>query len=150
MLHSILIAPGDLQNDQIAMTVITHAEKKGMSVLRQGATDDEFRRILAARIRDASRRFHGVASVPCTEVRALTATAPGDFRQAGDRLYCVLDSDMEGLPNHADIFATVPRSDKPNDRRAAWRKARSRLMTLMAGDISPPQVFRQGALAPPP
>ena len=33
-LYSVLIAPADLENDQIAVTMITHAEKKGMSVAK--------------------------------------------------------------------------------------------------------------------
>jgi hypothetical protein len=71
VLHSVLIAPADWENDQIALTVVTHAEKKGMSVLRDRASDHEFRETIRLRVRnDPKRHFHGVASISCGEVRA--------------------------------------------------------------------------------
>src|SRR5262249_40130868 len=67
-LHSILIAPVDFENDQIAMTVLTHATKKGMSVLRESATNEEFQKIIAARTRgDPKRHFRAVASLSCSD-----------------------------------------------------------------------------------
>jgi hypothetical protein len=139
-LRSVLIAPGDLQNDQIAITLITHAERKGVSVLRGGASDDEFRRIIQSRIRDARRqRFHGIASVPCARIRTLVAENDGVQRRAGDRLYSVLDSDMPGLPNHADVFATVPRPHERNGPKAAWRTEREKLLNLFLEHFADPQ-----------
>jgi hypothetical protein len=146
VLYSILIAPIDLKNDQIAITVITHAERKGMSVLRQSASDDEFRRILAARVKDTSRHFHGVAPVSCADIRALMARQNGEQRRAGDRLYCVLDTDMQNLPNHADIFATVPRPHPTKSAKTAWKMEREKLLTLMLKDFLPPSDFRGGTL----
>ena len=130
-LHSILIAPGDLKNDQIAITVITHAERKGMSVLRENASNEEFQMIIRTRIRDATKqRFHGVATVGCARIRQLAAKEQSEQRRRGDRLYCVLDTDMNGLPNHADVFATVPRPHTTSGHKAAWRKEREKLLAL--------------------
>jgi hypothetical protein len=148
-LFSVLVAPVDLKNDQIAITVITHAERKGMSVLRQSATDNEFRKILATRIKDAARRFHGVVPVSCADIRGLAATENGDQRRRGDRFYCVIDTDMDGLPNHADIFATVPRPHETKDAKVAWRKEREKLLALMLRDFSSPPEFRGGVLSGP-
>src|ERR1700686_2835993 len=93
-----------LNGSQIAVTVITHAEKQGMSVLREGASNQEFERTITERIRnDPKRWFHGIASLRCAAVRSLVATSDTDQRDSGDRLYCVLDADMDALPHHADI-----------------------------------------------
>jgi hypothetical protein len=146
-LYSVLIAPADLKDDQIVITVMTHAEKKGMSVLRQNASDDEFRRIITNRVKDKSKqRFHGVVAISCASVRALAATASGDQRQVGDRLYCILDTDMHHLPNHADIFATVPRPHQTKTPKAAWRSERAKLMDLLQRNFSSAQTFRGGVL----
>jgi hypothetical protein len=143
----VLIAPGDWQNDQIAITVITHAEKKGMSVLRGSASNEEFRRILQRRIRDANKQtFLGVATTSCARIRALAAKANSEQRLRGDRFYCVLDTDMEGLPNHADIFATVPHPHATHGHKTAWRREREKLLTLFLEDIADPKAFRAGAL----
>jgi hypothetical protein len=118
-----------------------------MSVLRQNATNDEFKKILRTRIKDASKQyFHGVVPVSCGDIRALAATENGDQRRRGDRFYCVLDTDMDGLPHHADVFATVPRPHESKNAKAAWRMERARLLTLMMQDFSPPHIFREGAL----
>jgi hypothetical protein len=45
-IHSILIGPVDLEGDAIALHMITLAERKGMSVLRDAASDAEFKNII--------------------------------------------------------------------------------------------------------
>jgi hypothetical protein len=146
-LYSVLIAPGDLQKDQIAITVMTHAERKGMSVMRQSAPDDEFKRLIATRIKNPQKqRFHGVVPVVCGDVRSIVAIEDGDQRLKGDRFYCVLDTDMDGLPNHADVFATLPRAHATKAPKVAWRKEREKLMGFLLRDFSSAQEFRNGAL----
>ncbi|MGH6811860.1 MAG: hypothetical protein ACREDM_05760 [Methylocella sp.] len=147
-LYSVLIAPVDLKNDQIALTVITHAEKKGMSVLRDAASKEEFEKTIAARIKNSQeRRFNGVVPLACSDVRSLIAEADANQRSKGDRLYCVLDTDMEDLPHHADVFATSPHPYDPKNSKEAWRKQRPRLMELMLRDFLSPEQFRGGAHA---
>jgi hypothetical protein len=58
----------------------------------------------------------------------------------------VLDTDMKGLPHHADVFATVPRPHESKNAKAAWRKERDKLMELMLADFSAPELFRGGVL----
>ncbi len=146
ILYSVLIAPGDLKNDQIAITLITHAERKGMSVLREAASDEEFKSIVKARIKNPDQSFHGVAHVRCGDVQSLRAKESDQQRSSGDRLYYVLDTDIDGLPNHADIFATVPRPHEKNSHKAAWRKDREKLLELMLKEFSTSDQFRNGAL----
>jgi len=144
----VLIAPVDLKHDQIALTLITHAEKKGMSVLRKAASNEEFEKTIAARIKNSQEKwFHGVVPLACTDVRSLVADGDTNQRSTGDRLYYVLDTDMEGLPHHADVFATVPHPYDPKSSKAAWRAQRERLMKLMLRDFSSPEQFRGGAHA---
>jgi hypothetical protein len=148
ILHSVLIGPSDLKDDQIAITVVTHAERKGMSVLRGAASNGEFKKIVAERTKNnPGKWFHGVASIPCADVRSLLAGHDTGQRHQGDRLYSVLDADMDGLSCHADIFATVPRPHGNRTSKEAWRAERGRLMGLMLANISSPAQFREGVLA---
>jgi hypothetical protein len=147
-LYSVLIAPADLDGEQIEITVITHAEKKGMSVLRESASNGEFEKIITDRIKGLkTRRFYGVAPIICYEVRSLLANENERHRSAGDRLYYVLDTDMIDLPHHADIFATVPHPYDEKTAKAAWRVQRARLRELMRQGFLGPDEFRGGAHA---
>jgi hypothetical protein len=80
---------------------------------------------------------------------ALTAVENGDQRRAGDRFYCILDTDMGNLPNHADVFATVPRPHATKKAKNAWKTEREKLLTLMMQDFLSPSEFRGGALGSP-
>jgi hypothetical protein len=99
----VIIAPTDFDRTALAITMITHAEKKGMSVLREAATNDEFKATISQRLKKPSQSFFGVASFSCAKVRRLIAEEWTGQRCVRDRLYYVLDTDMEGLPNHAEI-----------------------------------------------
>jgi hypothetical protein len=118
-----------------------------MSVLREIATNDEFRSVVAARIKKPNQSYYGVATIQCRDLRRLIAQNTTVQRKQGDRIYYVLDSDMAGLPHHADIFATVPRTADNLTHKAAWRTERERLLNLMVNSILTPAEFRQGATA---
>ena len=75
------------------------------------------------------------------------AAGDTDQRYTGDRLYCVLDTDLSGLPHHADIVATIPRPHDMKKPKEAWRAERGRLMALLARERSTPLQFREGALS---
>jgi hypothetical protein len=148
ILHSILIGPADLSGDAIAITLVTHAERKGMSVLPGAASDAEFETIIERRVKgDPKRWFSGVASLHSADVRSLPADADTELRSVGDRLYCVFDSDMVGLPYHADIIATMPRRHHKKKPKDAWRAERGRISALMLNQLSTPAQFRAGSLA---
>jgi hypothetical protein len=143
LLHSIIIGPGDLSlsGEQLNVTFASHVHRKGMSVLRGGATTAEFERIVSERLGGAGNKWvHGVASFACDDVRRLVATANSDQRRAGDRLFCVLDTDLPELPHHADVFAT---------KKAAgvWRAECERVLNLLMGGLTEPALFRNGLLS---
>jgi len=145
-LYSVIIYPTDVQTPgpELMYTFISHAEKNGMSVLREGASDEEFHATIELRLKGRDdRRFHGIASLLCSDVRRLLAKTRVDGQEVGDRLYCVLDTDIAGRPHHADIFATVPRK-RPN--KAVRRLQRNRLMELIRGSLERPDAFRGGRL----
>jgi hypothetical protein len=147
MLHSVVIKPVDseMKKDELWYTFITHAEEKGMSVLREAACDEEFKETIRLRLKDDVRRsFHGVVSFRCSSVRSLVARTDGPGRIAGDRLYCILDSDADGRRHHADVFATPARPGAKN--KTAWRRQRGDLMDLMRDNFQSAQEFRKGAL----
>jgi hypothetical protein len=147
-LHSVLVGPADLDGDGIALHMITHAERKGMSVLREAASNTEFETIINQRVKgDPTRWFHGIASLPSADVRSLSADADTELRFGGDRLYCVFDTDMAGLPHHADIIATMPRLRDEKKKKNAWRAERYRILDLMHRQLSTPAQFRAGSLA---
>jgi hypothetical protein len=135
-----------MRNGELWYTFITHAEQKGMSVLREGASDIEFRRAIDLRLKKNTQRFQGVVSFSCGDVRGLLAEANGDRRLVGDRLYYVLDTDADGRPNHADVFATIPRPSDDITLKAAFRRQRHRLMALLRDDLQSADAFRNGSL----
>jgi hypothetical protein len=114
-----------------------------MSVLRGGASDQEFQSTITLRLRnDPKRSFYGVLSFPCSAVRALVALSEGDGRLTRDRLYCVLDTDADGRPQHGDVFATVPRPDQGVSNKTAWKRQRQQLLQLVREDFRSPEQFR--------
>jgi hypothetical protein len=118
-----------------------------MSVVRDNASNEEFRAIIRQRIKNAAKQsLHGIATASCARVRELVAKENGEQRRRNDRFYCVLDTDMERLPNHADIFATVPRPHAAKSHKVAWRSEREKLLALFLENISDPQTFRSGAI----
>lgn len=120
-----------------------------MSVLRQATTSDEVEKTIGARIgrNPQERRFHGVVPLACSDIRSLVADATANERSSDDRLYCVLDTDMEGLPHHADVFATSLHPHDPKNSKLARGAQRSRLMNLMLRDFMSPEEFRGGSHA---
>jgi hypothetical protein len=135
-----------MRNGELWYTFITHAEAKGMSILRQGAADVEFRRTIELRLKKRTQRFQGVVSFSCDRVRNLLADANADRRLIGDRLYCVLDTDAQGRPYHGDVFVTMPRPSDNITLKTAFRRQRHRLMTLLRDDFIPANAFRNGNL----
>lgn len=134
ILESFLIYPADFEKDQICLSVLSHAEKKGMSVMGDRASDREIIKLLNLRLKKATHSFHGVARFTCGSVRSLRADTSCDKRNVGDRFYTVLDADMDGLPNHAEVYVTNPKPpEKTNKMR--WRKERRELLKLMTDSI---------------
>lgn len=142
-LHSVIIAPTDFDDqDALMITLISHAQRKGMSVLRDRAANNEFSTIAQQRIKKPNQKLFGVATFSCADMRAIIAEADTDHRKFGDRLYYVLDSDLPQLPHHADVYATVPRGGT----KAAWKGEREELLKLIAAGLQTSSEFRDGAL----
>lgn len=150
-LHSVIISPGDLAGDQINFVVLSHAEKKGMSVMRDRASNDELRKILDMRTAmKAGRNFHGVASIFCRDLRGLVSSVETQDRKIGERLYSVLDTDLPDLPSHADVFVTVPSKNPEKALKNEHRVFRERLLEMMEKNFIPAYKFRDGALSQAP
>lgn len=103
-----------------------------MSVLRDKAANEEFEETLKLRLTKSDRSFGGIASVNCREVRKLLHSA------SNQRTYAVLDTDEDGRPHHADIFATFTRTD------VEVKSRRSKLLELLQAGFSTPDQFRGG------
>jgi hypothetical protein len=149
-LYRILIAPTDvgMSAEQIVMTAITHSETIGMSVLRGDADDQEFRKIVEQRVSKPGRTFVAVTELDCGILRSFRSAKDESGRNAGDRHLIVVDTDMAGLPHHADVFNTVVRksgSNPPTDK-AVWRRERNKLLDLANNNIIKRQQFRDGRI----
>ncbi|UPK28373.1 hypothetical protein [Bradyrhizobium sp. 195] len=147
-IYRILIAPTDMSAEQVALTAITHTETIGMSVLRDRATDDEFRSIVAGRTAQPGRSFVGVIELSCGEIRGLDSANDAEGRCFKDRHFIVVDTDMEKLPHHADVFNTMPRQNsegKPT-AKTVWRRERGRLLDLANKNIVKRASFREGRI----
>jgi hypothetical protein len=147
LLHSVLVAPGDYEKESITYTLISHTEKKGMSVMREGASNEEILSILNARISAPHRYLHGIASFACSNIRDIVAIEDDALRAVSERLFSVLDTDMPNLPHHADIFATVPSKGEPKFDRAEFKKVRQQMLTVMSQNIVVARDFREGVFA---
>ena len=148
MLHSVVFDPPDIQmrNDAIWYTFITHAEVNGMSVLRGNASDEEFKETVRLRRQGKpNHKLKGVLSFRCNAVR-LSAATDSNGRKVGDRLYCVLDTDIAGRPSHADVFATLPLPYDKSVAKQAFRSQRKSLMDAIGNAIEKPSAFRNGIL----
>ncbi|WP_091896058.1 hypothetical protein [Bradyrhizobium sp. Rc2d] len=134
--------------EQIAVTAITHTETIGMSVLRDRATDEEFQSIISQRTTQPERTFVGVVEFDCGEIRGLKSANDEEGRQPKDRHFIVVDTDMKGLPYHADVFNTVPRqnTDGKPTAKTVWRRERSRLLDLANRNIVKREAFREGRI----
>jgi hypothetical protein len=149
-LYRVLIAPVDtgMTAEQIVLTAITHSQTIGMSVLRDRASDDEFRRIVDARASQAGRTFVAVSELDCGTIRSFKSTKDELGRWTGDRHFIVLDTDMNKLPHHADVFNTIPRKsgDNPPSNKAVWRRERVKLLNLANTNIIKRESFREGRI----
>jgi hypothetical protein len=95
------------------------------------------------------RSYHGVARLNCREIRSMVSTAGATRRQAGDRQYIVVDTDMAGLPLHADIFNTLPQESTAKNslsNKSVWRKERQRLLDMANRNVLRAHHFRGGSL----
>jgi hypothetical protein len=149
-LYRVLIAPVDIgmTAEQIVLTAITHSQTIGMSVLRDRATDGEFHEIVNARTSQNGRTFVAVAELACGAIRSFRSERDEPGRLAGERHFMVLDTDMHRLPDHADVFNTVPAqtgSERPSNK-AIWRRERGRLLNLANANIIKRQDFRDGRI----
>jgi hypothetical protein len=143
-IYSVLTAPVDLDNEQIALTLVTHAERKGMSIMREKASDNEFELIIKSRIKDNPERWiRGFAGVSCGDVRALSTGSREETPRV--RLFYILDTDMVGLPHHGDIFATFPNPYDDKDGKRARRSRRDKMLELLNKNIRDVTDFRDGA-----
>ncbi|MBX3520647.1 MAG: hypothetical protein KF835_11595 [Xanthobacteraceae bacterium] len=118
-----------------------------MSVLRGGASDEEFKQTLRQRIGSKTERlFHGASGVKLNDLKNLVASASANKRKKGERLYYVIDADAELRPHHAEILATVP--DGADDRaiKNAWRSQRDQLLSLFRANFQAASEFRSGQL----
>lgn len=148
-----LLSPNDydLSKQAILTAAATHTDRKGLSVLREGAENAEFRSI-AEKLLTGKDGYSlvGVAELFCASIRGLTSIQDGDRRLRADRHYIVVDTDLPNLPNHADVFNTFPRPNvegKGPTNTAVWRKERKGLLALMGVNIISKIDFRGGLLA---
>jgi hypothetical protein len=139
-----------MEKAQLAFTFVTHAEIRGMSMLRERATNEEFERTIDLRLKNDPRRtVAGFATFECNELRQLVAMADGFGRKIGDRLYYVLDTDEPRLRHHVDVFATMPREEAGISPKTAWRRQRNALTELLRRSFVGPENFRDGVFSRP-
>ena len=128
LLHSVLMKPADLDDRGIAITLASHAYAKGMSMLRGRAATDEFIQTVEIRQRTGKNSLNQIATLSCSDLRALVAEEDTKQRSKNDRLFYVLDTDTENRPHHCDVLATVPKPVKDLNPKSAWKLERQRIL----------------------
>jgi hypothetical protein len=139
-LHFVVSDPEGILDGGINPMLLQQVHSGGLSVLRENATTEEFVHTLdelTTRWADKARRFIGVASFQCSQVRYAKS----------DRLCCVFDTALPGKPHHADIVGSL----LPVESRSATerlRKARTKsLVDAIGQSFEAATSFRAGALA---
>jgi hypothetical protein len=129
-LHSVILNIDEgMAGGALMYVFISPAQKKGMSVLRHEARDDEFRIIISERLQRPNRMLKGFVTFSCAELRRLKDND-------GLLLYYVTDTDLQGLPHHADVLAT-PLGGTPAQKRLQ----RSRLLDLLRHRMQSHEAF---------
>lgn len=148
-LYRILIAPHqvDLSSEAILLTAVSHTEVMGMSMLRDQASAEEFKRVANELLNgDPKRSVYGVSEIVCDEIRKLKSAVAEPRRNKEDRHFIALDTDLPSLPNHIDVFSTFPRpakSDKDPSSKAVWRRERARLFALAKANVIKVDAFER-------
>jgi hypothetical protein len=146
MLDLIISDPQSIQGGKLPHpSALVQIDRGGLSVLRDTASNDEFE-ITIRELKDRAeasgreRFFHGICSIPTTEIRV----------DGARRFLCVYDTALPAKPNHADIFgpdlkamAETGISNAEHERR---KRARIKRFIDKIGDcFVPASAFRQGA-----
>ncbi|QEE40706.1 MULTISPECIES: hypothetical protein [unclassified Methylobacterium] len=115
--------------------VLLQLDKKGLSVLRQNASDHEFEITFdllkeASRKRDKDRFWHSVATMPAGDVR----------EKDGEKIAAVYDTSVKDRRHHADIMGvSTDRKQKERHKKA--------ILDIMNLSISSTAEFRGGVFA---
>lgn len=142
ILHYLVPTPeGRLENGLLNPSFLVQVDVEGLSVLRDGASDQEFELTVAElrpRWRDKNRVLEGVMSFTAEAVR---------YESEACRLCCVYDSAMPEKPHHADLMAPeLPALSKSQLERQ--RRARLKMIVDKIGNsFTDARSFRQGRLS---
>lgn len=125
---------------------MSHVHKKGLSLLRQGASAEEFSETIRLR-QKGKHKLKAIATVKASDVRSIVADQDTEQRRKGERLFYILDTDLDGRPHHCDVIATLPAITDKLTHAAAWRLERKRLSALFTSGLQPAAEFRNGEIA---
>lgn len=102
----------------------------GLSVLRQGASDQEITSTVRLLTQESEqpRTLFGAALTRVADIRQL---------DAGARWFAVYATDAPDNDHHADIMATTPKADSKNKVRKAESARRKKLRDLMQAQLLP-------------
>lgn len=125
----------DIRSGRLLPGVLSQLDKKGISVLRETASNSEFERTFKiiksnAKSRGAERFFHSVATAQVRDVRY----------DGEERLTGVYDTAIFGRRRHADVMGTGSKSLQKERRKMA-------LLKVLNANIEPTDTFRGGAFA---
>ncbi|WP_146073990.1 hypothetical protein [Methylobacterium sp. 190mf] len=138
-LHYLVTEPQDQAFDprsgKLLPGVLSQIDKKGISVLRQRASDDEFEITFSILKRNSlakgkERFWHSVATAPAGQIR----------KKDGQPIAAVYDTSVKKRRNHADIMGIA------SDRLHKERRKKA-LLDLMNSDIVSTDRFRNGVFA---
>lgn len=127
-LHFVVSDPKSLLNGSLNPTALTQIDYGGLSVLRESASDTEFKITInqlkeRANSADSEWFFFGVCSFTASTIRT-------DNNQ---RFLCVYDTGLPDKPNHADIMGPnfMSMSQPPISKREQEKQNRARIKKMI-------------------
>ncbi|WP_340583871.1 hypothetical protein [Brucella pseudintermedia] len=139
-LHFIVRDPdGLLDNNLLNPVFVQQLFRNGMSVLREAASDDEFRLTVTELQQNwipKNKRVHGMLTFRAMAVRY----------QDDHRLCCVYDTSLDNKPNHADMMAPKIKDVPGTPLRIVKERIVKALIDKMGNDFTPAADIRGGIL----
>lgn len=139
-LHFIVSHPGGMLGEKLNPTFLISLDFDGLSVLREGAAEEEFVQTLEelqARWALKARKFHGVATFKTSKTRF----------DGESRLCCVYDTALEGKPHHGDIAGPALKAGTNSALEKLRRQRLKKLIDSAVVRFEAAADFREGVLS---
>lgn len=117
----------DMEAGELLTSKLTALFSSGVSIIRQGASDDEIKLTVQELTSTAEpRSLIGAVIVQASQVR---------FLDQSGRSYCVYDTPDRGKTHHADLMCTMPNQGSNSEKKRLMTERRHALKELFMNHL---------------